>query len=123
MQDLVVVPDRAGSVGVKYAHHIAGFAKQSVRQYEILIARRQNRRDPDMTVARQLRNRSERGDADGAAEDDDVLPCRIELKADAEWADHIEVVARPERRQPAGAAADAFVEELDPAAGAVDTIN
>ena len=48
---------------------------------------------------------------------------RVDGEADPERPDHVEVVAGRERRQPAGAAADALVEELEPAAFAIDPID
>ena len=71
-----------------------------------------------------LRDRARGYDAtDAAAEHDDVAPRRIEMKADAERADHVELVARPERRQAARAATDTFIEKLNAAARAVDAID
>src|SRR6202034_907341 len=68
-------------------------------------------------------DRPEGGDADTAAEHGDMAPGGIEAEADAERADHSEVVALRQRREPARAAADAFVEKLDTATLAIDAID
>src|SRR5437667_75179 len=53
-----------------------------------------------------------------------ALPRRcINRKADAERPDHVELIARFEGRQSVGAAADAFVEKLDPAVLPIDPID
>ncbi len=104
------------AIGVEHADDVAGLAEERIGHDEVGIARGEDRGDADIVVARKLRDRPERRDADAAAEHDDVAPGRIEPEADAERPDHIEVVALLQRREPARAAADAFVEKLDAAA-------
>ena len=103
------------AVAVEHRNDGADLAEQIGRHHEVGAARRQDRGDADAALAGKLRDRRERRQPDAAAEHHDVLPCGIEMKADPERADHVEPVARLERRQPAGAAADAFVEKLDAA--------
>src|SRR5579864_1748411 len=123
VENLFDVLHRARAVGVEHADHLAGFGEQRAGHDEILVARGQDRGDADAVLLRQLRDWAQRGDADAAAEHDDVAIARIEMKADAERADHVELVTRPERRQPARAAPDAFVQKLDAAARTVDAID
>src|SRR5262249_2347685 len=63
------------------------------------------------------------GEPPAAAEHHDVLPLRSQRKADAERADHVEVVALLQRRKPVGAAADALVEKLEPFLRSVDAVD
>src|SRR5262249_59083004 len=97
--------------------------EQLARHDEFRAARAQDGGDADAALARELGDRRQRGEPDAAAEHDDVLPGRIDAEADPERADHVEVVAVLEGGEPVGAAADAFVEELDAAAGAVDAVD
>src|SRR6202451_3399604 len=104
VEDFLDVLHRAGAVGVEHADHVAGFGEQRAGHDKILIARGQDRGDADAVLLGKLRDRPERSDADAAAKHDDMAPSGIEIEADAQRADHIELVTRPARRQAARAA-------------------
>jgi hypothetical protein len=70
-----------------------------------------------------MRDRRQRRQPDAAAQHHDVAPPRIEMETNAERADHVEHVALLQGREALGAAADAFVEELDAAARGVDAVD
>jgi len=121
--DFFDILHRAGAVGIEHADDIAGLAEEGIGHDEVGVARGQDRGDADVALARELRDRAECGDADAAAEHHDMAPGRIEMEADAERADHVEAVALLQRRKPARAAADAFVQKLDAAALPIDAID
>src|SRR4029453_4785607 len=109
------VLDRTGPVGIEHGDDIPDLGKEIVGHHEFSATGAQDRGDPDSAVPGELGDRRQGGKTDAATQHHDVLPGWINRKADAERPDHVELIARFEGRQSVGAAADAFVEKLDPA--------
>src|SRR5262245_13749236 len=123
LEDALDVFDRARAIGIEHADHLAHPAEQVVSHDELGTAGGEDRGHPDAIVGRELGDRSHGGEADPAAEHDDVLAAGLERETDAQRSHDVAVLTGFERGHPAGAAADAFVEEFQALTRTIDTIN